>query len=115
MDPVSNVDRLVLLLRQRLREREGAKGIGRVRSGTTSRAERSGTAQALAAIAGVDDRQLRRALIQGLLSEQFGARLVNEARFQQVVDRVVDALESDEEGVALLGRVTKDIRSAATT
>lgn len=112
MDPVSNVDRLVLLLRQRLREREGARSAGRVRSRPSSQVDRAATAQALAALADTDERQLRRALIQGLLSDQFGRQLVNEARFQEVVDRVVGALEEDPDGLALLRRVTTDLREA---
>lgn len=113
MDPVSNVDRLVLLLRQRLQERDRTRGVSR--SGTRRAPAPTGldAARALAAIDGVDERQLRRSLIQGLLSDQFGTAMINDARFQQVVDRVTDALESDETGRALLDRISRELRAAA--
>lgn len=113
MEPISNVDRLVLLLRQRLQERErtgsAPKAVGRKPQGAGGIA----AAKALAAIGDVDERQLRRALIQGLLSDQFGQGVVNDAKFQQVVDRVVDAIEGDEGGRALLDRISLEMRAAA--
>lgn len=111
MDPVSNVDRLVLLLRQRLQERERLKTAPRAAG---RKAERTGgltAAQALAAIDDVDEHQFRRALIQGLLTDQFGQEMLNEARFQQVVDRVVSAIESDAIGRGLLDRISREIRT----
>ena len=111
MDPISNVDRLVLLLRQRLQERERAKGASR-----TSRPNRQvepRAVEALAALEGVDERQFRRSLIQGLLSDQFGQGVINDAKFQQVVDRVLGALEDDPKGRELLDRISREMRAAA--
>lgn len=107
MDPVSNVDRLVLLLRQRLHERD--------RSSKTNRKAREkksalSAATALAAVDSVDEYQLRRAIIQGILGDHFGSAVVNEARFQQVVDRVVLAIASDDDARALLDRVGADLK-----
>lgn len=114
MDPVSNVDRLVLLLRQRLQERERTPGTARTAGRRTGKAEGGvAAAQALAAVEDVEEKHLRRALIQGLLSDQFGPAMINEARFQQVVDRVVGALEADDAGRALLDRITREMRAAA--
>lgn len=114
MDPISNTDRLILLLRQRLQERDrtrsGSKSTSR--SDQTKAAGSVSTAQALAAIDGVDERQLRRTLIQGLLSDQFGDAMLNEPRFQQMVDRVVHAIEGDDAGRALLERMTAELRAA---
>jgi hypothetical protein len=111
MDPVSNVDRLVLLLRQRLMERSKSEPVRK----TGRAAERRGldNVQALAAVESVDDRQLKRALIQNLLAEQFGAGLINEAKFQQVVDRVTETLESDTAAAGLLSRVVTELRASA--
>lgn len=111
MDPISNVDHLVLLLRQRLQER-ARKGAPKA-AGRRSRAtDGLSAAQALAAMEGVDDRQFRRALIQGLLSDHFGQGVLNEARFQQVVDRVVGAIEGDAAGRELLERICREARAA---
>ncbi|MGE5566080.1 MAG: hypothetical protein ACM3YN_08000 [Parcubacteria group bacterium] len=114
MDPVSNVDGLVLLLRQRLLERsrtsassqKDRKAGGRADAGVAS-------VQALAAVDDLDDRQLKRALIQNILAEQLGRGLLNEARFQQVVDRVTDTIELDADASKLLSRLIGDLRVAA--
>lgn len=113
MEPISNVDRLVLLLRQRLQERERAKGVPKTAGRKPQGSGGVEAARALAAIGDVDERHLRRALIQGLLSDQFGQGVVNDAKFQQVVDRVVDAIEGDEHGRALLDRISQEMRAAA--
>jgi hypothetical protein len=114
MDPITNVDRLILLLRQRLQERDTIRRSPRGSSRKAeARAEGVSAAQALAALEDVDDRQLRRALIQGLLSDHFGRHLINEAKFQQMVDRVVTAIEGDDVGKALLDRMTTELRDQA--
>ncbi len=113
MDPVSNVDRLVLLLRQRLEERSRVIARqGGQRSVPAQPASIEGL-EALAAVEAVDDRQFRRALIQSILAEQLGGKLINEAKFQQVVDRVAETLEADAASARLLDRVASDVRSAA--
>jgi len=66
--------------------------------------------RALAATETVDDHQLRRALIQNILLDQFGHGLVNEMKFQQVVERVTEALEADPAGTALLNRCVVELR-----
>lgn len=115
MDPISNVDGLVLLLRQRLDER--------ARTGATSREEgqrRTGgqtpdglsSVQALAAIDGVDERQLRRALVQSLLTDQFGAAMINDAKFQRVVDQVTDSIASDQASTQLMERALVALKAS---
>jgi hypothetical protein len=110
MDPISNADRLVILLRQKLQER--------AKSGGASRADRKkeqGTAtptgiQALAAVEGADERPLRRALIQNLLADQLGPALLNDGQFQQIVSRVTEAIEDDPGAAQLLTRLVSDLR-----
>jgi hypothetical protein len=112
MTRVSNIDQFTLILRQRLLERtKGAqKGRGRAHARTNSE---SGLARVreLAAIGQADARQVRRALVEGLLADQFGPELVNEARFQQVVERVSQTLEADEQTRSLLDRVVADLEA----
>lgn len=111
MDPISNVDRLVLLLRQRLSERAAtARGPAAVSRRPPAAPDAIRT---LAAVEGLDPRRLRRTLIESLLAEAFGRSVVNEARFQQVVDRVTDTIEADAEAASLLGRVVDDLKAAA--
>ena len=115
MDPISNTDRLVLILRQKLLER--SKAASRSRAGGKPAAGRPpagslDSVHALASVDGVDDRQLRRALIQAILADQFGGELINEAKFQQVVDRVAETIAGDAESAKLLSRVIGDLRDA---
>lgn len=114
MDPISNVDQLVLVLRRKLLERTKTTGRAERKSATPDRAAAGlDSVYALARIDGVDDRQLGRALIQSILAEQFGAKMINEAKFQQVVDRVVDALRGDEAGARLLANIVRELRLSA--
>jgi len=114
MDPVSNVDRLVMVLRQHMLER--ARSTGVKNKDPRSPAAKPQTLDGLAALAGLetaDDQQLRRALVQNILADQFGEHLVNDTKFQQVVERVTEALSEDKKGAALLNRIVAELRSSA--
>jgi hypothetical protein len=113
MDPISNVDRLVLLLRQRLSERSTARHGAATAASRRTSPPPADVVRALAAVEGMDERHLRRALIQSLLSDAFGKGVVNEAQFQQVVDRVTQTIEDDPDTARLLQRVVGDLRIAA--
>jgi hypothetical protein len=116
MDPISNVDRLVLVLRQRLLEQGRTASAGR--KGVKAQFDLgppTGLDQvhALAAVDDVDDRQLGRALIQSILTDHFGSAMLNEAKFQQVVDRVTDTLKRDPQLSDLFTRVVGELRQSA--
>jgi hypothetical protein len=113
MDPISNVDGLVLLLRQRLAERSRPARTAGERAQAGSEMAQPDAVRALAAVEGVDDKQLRRALIQSLLIDQFGKELINDAKFQQVVSRVVDIIEAEPASSDLLSSATRDLRASA--
>ena len=83
------------------------------RGGTATPASLIDNLQALAAVDGVEDRQLGRALIQRILSEELGSDLMNEAKFQLVVDQVTDALRSEPATAGLLSRILGELRAAA--
>jgi hypothetical protein len=114
VDPIANIDQLVLVLRRRLLERSQAD---KAAFGKQRRPDRQASAldsvYALARIDGADDRQLRRGLIQSILAEQFGSSVINEAKFQQVVDRVVDTMEADATASKLLAVIVHELRDAA--
>ena len=114
MEPISNADRLVLLLRRKLEER--AKASAPSRAGANAKSEAAPAAapsgvRAMAAIEGADERPLRRAVIQNLLTDQFGPALLNDAQFQQVVTRVTDTIDQDAEAARLLSHVIAQLRS----
>ena len=94
MEPISNADRLVLLLRQKLQERAKAgRAANRQKAVPDSPAEPSAL-QALAAVESVDEGVLRRAFVQNLLADQLGPELLNDAQFQQIVSRVTALLSA---------------------
>jgi hypothetical protein len=117
MDPISNVDQIILVLRQRLQQRsktaalKGGGGVSRTQ-GRIAPAKLA-SVKSLASLDGVDDRLLRRTLIQNILSDQFGPDLVNDARFQQVVDQVTETLEEDEQGSRLLAGLLAELRATS--
>jgi hypothetical protein len=111
MDPISNTGRITQILRQRLLD--NAKKLGAGKSDAGAGAARSDTLWALAQTEGLPNRQLKRALVQSILDEQFGPEVAGEARFQQVIDRVTDALEADPDTEKLLTRITSDLKAVA--
>ena len=114
MDPISQVDRLVMILRQRMLERAKTAGTKRKDAG---RGAAKGTSldrlKAVAAFDAVDDQHLSRALVQNILADQFGENLINDTNFQQVVERVTEALSEDENGALLLSRLVSELRKSA--
>lgn len=114
MEPISNTGKLALLLRQRLLERSRAAGGGKLRGILDAApAIGPGAARALAQVDGVDERQLRRALVQDILADQFGSQMLNQAQFQQIIDSVTSALEDDAGASALLTTVVSSLRASA--
>ena len=116
MEPISNADRIVLVLRQKLLERSKSSPAAKS-DPKHSAAERTATAlenvHALAGIEGVDDHQLERALIQGILTDELGRELINEASFQQVVDRVIETMQAEPSLAELLSRMLGELRKSA--
>lgn len=116
MDPISQVDQLVLLLRQRLLERSAARPRHRSESGVRGDLARLSASQRLQQIAALDalgERGVRRGIVQSLLAEHLGRELLNDANFQQTIDDVVDALERDEKGRAVMREVIVQLRRTA--
>lgn len=113
MEPISNVDRLVLLLRQKLVERSKRGAV--TRSGTPASAKPVAPSEltgleALAASSEIDERVLRRAIVNSILADHFGAELINTAEFQSIVSRVTGAIEEEPAGARLLTAAAADIR-----
>ena len=113
MPPVSNIDRLVLILRQKLSARRRPDSGGPTRRSAGRSPSGIAGVRALAAVGDVDEGALRRSLIQAILIDELGGQSVNDARFQQIVERVTEALEQDAGGSGLLDRVLADLRADA--
>ena len=114
MDPVSNANRIAMMLRQRLEERSRAGAAARSgrkqAKGSDDVAGRSGV-RGSEAIEALDDRKLKRVVIEQILVDQFGPALVNDASFQQLVDQVTEAIESDADGALTLSKALAEVRA----
>lgn len=114
MDPISNADRFVALLRQKLAERADARKGQKAETAAGETRQRGAElvqgVAARAARAGQDDRKLRRTIVEQLLADRFGAKLVNEPRFQEVIGQVEELMAADPQLSALLGEVIAEIR-----
>ena len=108
MEPVSGADRVAALLKQRLLAR--ARELHAGTPHTDLPPGRVDLVSPTSAVKGDDERQRRRTLIQSILADEFGDLLVNDAEFQQVVDRVLGAIESDATGSTLLAGVLRGTR-----
>jgi hypothetical protein len=113
LDPINNVDRLVLVLRRRLEERARLAAGGAATRKPADPALARTSLEALAAVETVDDRQLRRALVQNILAEHLGPELINEANFHQVVESVTQTIEREPACAELMGRALKELRASA--
>lgn len=115
MDAISSRDVFVALLRQKLAERAARKRDKTTENQTSANAapEQSATdLSALTAKSGAADRELRRVIIEQLLSSRFDGQLVNEPRFQQILDQVSEQIAADPELCVMMDAVMRDIRSA---
>lgn len=115
MDAISKADRFVILLRQKLAERAKAQQTAHATRLETKRLAENETVRAIAgrtARAGAEDRKLRRTIIEQLLADRFGSALVNEARFQQIVDQVSELMASDADLGDLFSEVLVEVKRA---
>jgi hypothetical protein len=113
MDPIANANRIAMLLRQRLQERAKSAGAGRggrKEAPGAGDASRKSSVRGAGVIEALDDRRLKRALIENILADQFGGGLINDAKFQQVVDQVTEAIETEAGGALLLAKAVAELR-----
>ena len=114
MARISNVDQVLLLLREQLQRSE--------RSGPAARKRKPGQAKeasprpldgvrALAALDTLSDDDVKRTLVRGLLADQLGDGVTNDARFQQVADDVVRMLLDAPDGRTLLDGALAQLRA----
>jgi hypothetical protein len=116
MEALSNVDRFVVLLRQKLAERATVRPASAKRTSRTDRTAQTAPQRAIAEVAaraGADDRTLRRTIVEQLLTDQLGPELANEPRFQQIVERVTALIAADPELGAVLAEILVQVRARA--
>jgi hypothetical protein len=103
---ITNAEQVLHLLRAHLERARNADRKGRGDAKAVKQARPMERMRALNG-AGLSDAQLERALISGLLAEEFGPGLANEARFQHIIDEVTHTLRRDQRGRELLAEAIK--------
>ncbi len=118
MDPVSNADRVIRILREQLERKSKTRVDGKSKPSTVDLVEQ-GNARVAATVGsmarqGLDDSALQRLIVEHLLVEQFGSQLVNDAKFQQIVDRVMNMIMTDKRTRSLLDQSLVQLRADVT-
>ncbi len=104
MTRITNADHVLLLLRNHLERNEKSRRKRTPASGE-KRPHHAGPLERLERLAAADDLpepEIRRALISGLLAEEFGDEIINDPNFQQIVDDVAGLLQRDPKSEKLL-------------
>ncbi len=112
MTRITGTDQVLLLLRDRLAR--GAASGGAVRSGALARRERAALdrLRAMAGFDALDPDERRRAVVQGLLIEELGEAVANDAAFQTVLGDVLRIIGAMPGGTDLIDRAAAALRSA---
>lgn len=110
MTQIGATDQVLLLLREQLQRIERTRGrtLARKEGGSATPQQRI---EMLAAIETLPERDFRRALLRGLLSERLGAELIADPAFEAVTGEVLKMIEDSEETGALLDRVSANFRA----
>ena len=113
MTRITQSDQIVLLLRQQLQRVAGRKDVRRKeRIGKSATGENTGLrVEALAALRGLPQEDVERALLRMLLIDEMGEAIGNDPKFQGVIDRVHRLIKSDRETNQLMGRALEVLRA----
>ncbi|WP_341209501.1 hypothetical protein [uncultured Sphingomonas sp.] len=109
MTTIGITDRVLLILRERLRrsERAATRGTAPVGERAASPQERM---EALATIRDLPERDFRRAVVRGLLGEQLGEALAADPAFDAMSAEVLRIVEGSDEARAVLDRAVEELR-----
>jgi hypothetical protein len=115
MDRIGTVDQVLLLLREQLRKTGRARDTGK--NQRVARMDRSAArplerVRALAALDALDPEDKRRAVVRGLLTEEFGDGIGNDAALQTMVDEVVRIIDAAPGGRELMDRAVAQLKEA---
>jgi len=113
MTRVGNVEQILLLLREQLQRSARARP---ARSAAAQRADPASPrpidrACALTALDALSEEDQRRAVVRGLLAEELGDAIGNDAAFQQVIDEVVRIIADMPGGDELMARAVEQLRA----
>lgn len=110
MTRIGNVDQLLLLLREQLqRAGKGRQAIRKSRIGPAA-PRALDRVRALAAMESLNDDELRNAVVRGILTEEFGEGVGNDAALQAIIDDVVRIIGETQGGPELIGRAVAQLK-----
>lgn len=113
MTRISNVDQVLLLLREQLQRTGGGRGAtakARVARAEASSARPLDRVRALAVLDTLDEEELRRAVVRGLLAEQLGEAVGNDSAMIAIVDQVSRIIGETPEGRELMDRALAQLK-----
>ncbi|HWU94986.1 MAG TPA: hypothetical protein VN029_05270 [Sphingomonas sp.] len=115
MTRVGNVDQVLLLLREQLQRAGRTRGVtakSRAREAEASTARPLDRVRALAALDTLEEEDLRRAVVRGLLAEQFGEAVGNDPALIAIVDQVSRIIGETAEGRELMDRALAQLKES---
>lgn len=112
MPRIGNVDQVLLLLREQLQRAGKGRGAARKRRVERTAPRPLDRVRALAALDSLGEDEVRRAMIRGILTEEFGEAVGNDAALQTIVTDVVRIIGETPGGVELIDRAVAQLREA---
>jgi hypothetical protein len=114
MTRISNVDQVMLLLRQQLQrmsKSDRQQKTGNVSAATPQRREAAvGRIEEITRADELSEDDLARTLVSALLVDEFGEAVANDPKFQSLVGEVHRIIAADADGKALLQDALKDVK-----
>lgn len=113
MTRITNTDQVILLLKNQLQkmDKTGKKKIGK--SSVSKKATEKTPLSRVSAMnndSGLSNEEVHRALIGGILTEEFGTGFANDPAFQKLIDDVLNAITHDTKGKDLLGSAMAQLK-----
>ncbi|AKM07979.1 hypothetical protein [Pelagerythrobacter marensis] len=115
MTRIGNVDHIMVLLRQQLQRMGKVNGkVHGTRPGAAPHVAHRSAIDRIAPLAkleDLDEQELERALIRALLTDEFGASIAEDRRFERVASEVHRIIQSDGQARSLLTAAIDQARS----
>jgi hypothetical protein len=111
MTRITNSDQILLLLRSHLQRTQ--RGERKSRTTSVRRQIQQGPldrVQNLLRHEELTDEEVRRAVVSGLLANEFGVSISNNAKFQRIVDEVLGAIKRDQATSDILDTAIRVLR-----
>jgi hypothetical protein len=113
MTRIGNVDQVLLLLREQLQRAGNRRGVaGKVRAGRAEAQRPLDRVRALAALDTLDPDEAGRILVRGMLTEEFGEAVGNDAALQTIVTDVIRIIGDSPDGAELIRRAVAQLKES---